>query len=169
MTDEALAALRVLLTQEHCTYEGRHYRFADVSLWPKAFQERLPVWVGGEGRPARRRAGRLGDAWFPYFVRITAEELRAGFQEVRAAAAEAGRDPDAVALTCCSPIEVTAADVAQDPSRLRGSPAQLAEALSTYARAGVAHVALQFMVPRWPDRLAQMERFAEEVLPALRE
>jgi probable F420-dependent oxidoreductase len=168
MTDEALAALRVLLTEEHCTYEGRHYRFAGVSLYPKAFQERLPVWIGGEGRAARRRAGRYGDAWFPYFVRITPGELAAGFEEVRAAARGAGRDPSEVALTCCSPVEVTPADVAQDPGRLRGSPAQLAEALTAYARVGVRHVALQFMVPRWPDRLAQMERFAAEVLPALK-
>ena len=166
MTDEALEAVRVLLTEEHCTYEGRHYRFRDVSFHPKALQAHLPLWVGGEGRPARRRAGRYGDAWFPYFVSITAEELRVAHEDVRAAAQEAGRDPGAVALTCCSAIEVTAAAVAQDPGRLRGSLAQLRGALREYQLAGVEHVALQFTVPRWPDRLAQMEAFAAEVLPA---
>jgi len=169
MTDESLEAVRALLRDERCTYEGRHYRFHDVSFQPKARQERLPIWVGGEGRAARRRAGRHGDAWFPYFVSIAAEELRAAHEDVRTAAAGAGRDPDAVALACCAPIEVTAADVPQDPRRLRGSPAQLAGALRAYARAGVAHVALQFMVPRWPERAAQMEAFAEGALPALRE
>jgi probable F420-dependent oxidoreductase len=168
MTDESLEAVRVLLRDERCTYEGRHYRFRDVSFRPRPVQERLPIWVGGEGRPARRRAGRHGDAWFPYFVRITAEEVRAAHADVREAAAAAGRDPGAVALTCCCPIEVTAADVPQDPSRLRGSPAQLVEALRAYERAGVAHVALQFMVPRWPERLAQMEAFAAAALPAPR-
>lgn len=168
MTDEALEAVRVLLSEERCTYEGRHYRFRDVSFQPKARQERLPIWVGGEGGPARRRAGRFGDAWFPYFVRITSEELAAAHSEVQSAAQEAGRRPEAVALTCCSPVEVTAAPVAQDSRRLRGCPAQLLEALRAYERAGVAHVALQFTVPRWPDRLAQMEAFAAEVLPGLR-
>jgi len=169
MTDEQLEAVAVLLRDDHCTYEGEHYRFRDVSLLPKAFQQRrLPIWVGGEGRPARRRAGRLGDAWFPYFVRITPEELRNAHEDVRAAAREAGRDPDGVALTCCAAIELTAGEVAQDPARLRGSAPQLAEALEAYRRAGVAHVALQFMVPRWPDRLAQMEKFGTEVLPLLR-
>src|SRR5947207_2615864 len=66
MTDEQLAAVAVLLRDEHCSYAGHHYRFRDVNLLPKAFQPHLPIWVGGEGRPARRRAGRLGDAWFPY-------------------------------------------------------------------------------------------------------
>lgn len=98
-------------------------------------------------------------------MRITAEELAAAHSEVRDAAREAGRAPEAVALTCCSPVEVTAAPVAQDQRRLRGSPAQLADALRAYARVGVA---LQFTVPRWPDRMAQMEAFAAEVLPGLR-
>jgi probable F420-dependent oxidoreductase len=168
MTDEQLEAVRLLLREEHCTFEGKHYRFSDVSFHPKALQPHLPIWVGGEAKPARRRAGRYGDAWFPYFVEITPEELRLAHEDVRSAARDAGRDPDAVALTCCSAIEVTNADVTQDPRRLRGSPRQLVEALRQHERAGVEHVALQFMVPRWPDRLAQMELFAEEVLPALR-
>ena len=168
MTDEQLEAVRLLLTEEHCTFEGKHYRFSDVSFHPKALQPHLPIWVGGEGRPARRRAGRHGDAWFPYFVEITPRELRQAHDDVRSAARDAGRDPDAVALTCCSAVEVTDADVTQDPRRLRGSPRQLVEALRQYEQVGVQHVALQFMVPRWPDRLAQMEQFAEEVLPALR-
>lgn len=168
MTDEQLEAVRLLLTEEHCTFEGKHYRFSDVSFHPKALQPHLPIWVGGEGKPARRRAGRHGDAWFPYFVEITPRELRQAHDDVRSAARDAGRDPDAVALTCCSAVEVTDADVTQDPRRLRGSPRQLVEALRQYEQVGVQHVALQFMVPRWPDRLAQMEQFAEEVLPALR-
>lgn len=168
ITDEQLEAVRLLLSEEHCTFEGKHYRFRDVSFYPKALQPHLPIWVGGEGKPARRRAGRFGDAWFPYFVEITAEELRAAHEDVRSAAREAGRDPDAVALTCCSAIEVTHDEVPQDPRRLRGSPAQLVEALLAYEQAGVEHVALQFTVPRWPDRLAQMETFAGEVLPAVR-
>jgi len=167
MTDEQLQAVRLLLSQEHCTFEGIHYRFSDVSLHPKALQPHLPIWVGGEGMPARQRAGRHGDAWFPYFVEITPQELRSAHDDVRSAARDAGRDPDSVALTCCSAVEVTDADVTQDPRRLRGSPRQLLGALRQYERVGVEHVALQFTVPRWPDRLAQMELFAEKVLPAL--
>jgi hypothetical protein len=32
----------------------------------------------------------------------------------------------------------------------------------------VEHLALQFMVPRWPERIEQIERFAREAMPALR-
>jgi hypothetical protein len=52
---------------------------------------------------------------------------------------------------------------------LRGSPEQLVEALQAYRDSGVAHLALQFMVPRWPDRVEQIARFAAEVLPHVKD
>ena len=68
-------------------------------------------------------------------------------------------------MNCCLPIEVTEEPVPQEPDRLAGTPAQLVEAIAGYRSAGVEHLALQFMVPRWPDRLQQMQQFAEETLP----
>lgn len=65
-------------------------------------------------------------------------------------------------------IEVTREPVAQDEQALRGSPEQLVEALAAYKEIGVEHLALQFMVPRWPERMEQIERFAAEVLPHVR-
>ncbi len=170
MTDEQLEALAMLWRDEHITYQGKHYAFADVAFYPKAIQQpRIPVWVGGEGSVAQRRTAQYGDAWFPYFVRTTPADLRAGFERVREQAATFGRDPGAIQLTCCRPIEVTAEPVAQDAEVLRGSPEQLVEALHGYRDAGVAHLALQFMVPRWPDRVEQIARFASEVLPQFKD
>lgn len=128
---------------------------------------RIPIWVGGEGPRAQRRAARYGDAWFPYFVRITPRELAARFDNVRRWAREAGRDPEPIRLSCCLPIELTPVPVPQQEDHLRGSPEQLTVALRTYGKIGVEHIALQFMVPRWPERREQIERFAQEVMPAL--
>jgi probable F420-dependent oxidoreductase len=167
VADEHLEMWNVLTTEEHATYEGRFHSFRDIGFLPKSFDSPIPVWVGGEARPARRRTGRYGDAWFPYFVRITPEELRSRFEEVRAFAAEAGRDPDDVSLNCCLPVEVKAEPVAQEPDILKGTPEQLAEALARFEQVGVGTVALQFMAPRYPERLEQIERFATEALPRL--
>ncbi len=169
MTDEQLEIAERLWSQERASYRGTFYRFDEIAFYPKPLrQPRIPIWVGGEGSAAQRRAARYGDAWFPYFVAITPGELRAGFDTVRRLAAELGRDPAAVQLACCRPIELTTAPVPQDDTRLRGTPEQLVEALSAYHAIGVAHVALQFMVPRWPERVEQIERFAREVLPQIR-
>jgi probable F420-dependent oxidoreductase len=169
VSDEQLEAIERLWSDERPHFEGRFYRFRDIAFYPKPFQQpRIPVWVGGEGERAQRRAGRYGDAWFPYFVRITPSELAHRFERVRQAATEAKRDAEAVSLSCCLPIEVTEEPVPQDADRLRGSPEQLAAALGAFERIGVRHVGLQFMVPSWPRRLEQIERFAREVMPELR-
>jgi probable F420-dependent oxidoreductase len=168
MADEQLEVIKRLWQEERPRFEGRFYRFHDVGFSPKPLQSpRIPIWVGGEGSRAQRRAAIHGDAWFPYFVRITPGELRARFDNVTRWAAEAGRDPEAIALTCCLPIEVTPEPVTQDSGRLSGSPDQLVVALRAFEKIGVQHIALQFMVPHWPERLLQIERFAREVLPAL--
>jgi len=170
MTDEQLQILSSLWTEEHISYNGQFYRFQDLAFYPKPVQQpRIPIWVGGEGSAAQRRTAKYGDAWFPYYVTITPAELRAGYENTLRLTAEAGRDPAQVKLTCCRSIEVTRESVPQDESRLRGSPEQLVEALRAYRDIGVDHLALQFTVPRWPDRVEQIERFAQEVMPHVRD
>jgi probable F420-dependent oxidoreductase len=169
VTDEQLALVDRLWTEERPRFEGRFYRFDEVGFSPKPLQRpRIPLWVGGEAPASQRRAGRVGDAWFPYFVRITPAELRSRHEAVRRHAVEAGRSPDAVRLCACLPIELGDRPVDQEPDRVAGTPEQVARALAGFRDTGVEHVALQFMVPRWPERARQIERFAREVLPVVR-
>lgn len=158
--EEQLRVARNLFEEEHCSFAGEHYSYEDIAFYPKAFEKPIPVWCGGESRGAQRRAGMYGDAWFPYFARVTPDELASRYERVREAAGEAGRDPDAVGLNCCLSVEVTDEPVEQEPDRLRGTPEQVAEALSRFEDIGVQHVALQFLVGRYPERLVQMERLA---------
>lgn len=50
-TDELLAAVRRLLTEDNVTFEGRFYHFRDVTIEPRPTQM-PPVWVSGGGRVA---------------------------------------------------------------------------------------------------------------------
>ncbi|MBI4561803.1 MAG: LLM class F420-dependent oxidoreductase [Candidatus Rokubacteria bacterium] len=169
LSDEQIRIFRVLWEEARPRFEGRYYRFGELAFYPKPFQKsRIPLWVGGEGPQAQRRAALYGDVWFPYFVRITPEELAARFDNVRRWAAEAGRDSSQVRLACCLPIELRGEAVAQEAGRLIGDPEQVAHALKAYREIGVEHIALQFMVPHWPKRQEQIEQFAQEVMPALR-
>ena len=48
-TDEVLAAVKVLLTEERATFKGRYYQFEDVTLEPRP--PKLPeIWVAGGSR-----------------------------------------------------------------------------------------------------------------------
>ena len=160
VADEQLRVARNLFTEDHCTFKGEHYSYEDIAFYPKAHDTPIPIWCGGESKGAQRRAATYGDAWFPYFARVTPDELASRYANVRAAAQAAGRDPDDVGLNTCLSVEVTADEVEQEPDVLRGTPEQIADALARFEDIGVQHVALQFLVGRYPERLAQMERLA---------
>ena len=169
VSDEQLTLLKQLWTEEHITFRGKYYNVNDIAFNPKPYQKpRVPIWVGGEGKYAQRRAGRYGDAWFPYFVRITPAELAERFEYVRKIARESGRSPDELTLTCCLPIELTPDDAQQEENYLKGSVEQVTERLQMFQKVGVTHIGLQFMVPHYPERQEQIERFAKEALPALK-
>ncbi len=73
VSDEQLEIAQQLWGTDRSHFHGRYYRFEEVAFYPKPFQSpRIPIWVGGEGVRAQRRAASFGDAWFPYFVKITA-------------------------------------------------------------------------------------------------
>jgi probable F420-dependent oxidoreductase len=161
VVEEQLAVARNLFTETHCSFSGKHYSYDDIAFYPKSS---MPVWCGGESRGAQRRAGAHGDAWFPYFARVTPDELAERFTRVREAAESAGRNPEDVRLNCCLAAEVTAEPVEQEPDRLRGTPEQVAEAIARFGDIGVGHLALQFLVGRYPERLDQMERLMPVLL-----
>jgi alkanesulfonate monooxygenase SsuD/methylene tetrahydromethanopterin reductase-like flavin-dependent oxidoreductase (luciferase family) len=60
----------------------------------------VPIVVGGHSESAARRAGRLGDGFFP--GRGSVEQISHLVGIMRKAAEEAGRDPDAVEITCAA-------------------------------------------------------------------
>jgi probable F420-dependent oxidoreductase len=63
MLDEGLTVVDRLWSGEPLTHHGQHYEVENVSLAPLPLQRpRIPIWIGGEGAPALRRAARW-DGW----------------------------------------------------------------------------------------------------------
>jgi len=116
-TDEYVAAMRTLWHDECASFHGRFVNFDNVFCRPLPPQRRIPIIVGGDTPAAARRAGRLGDGYFP--ARGASDQL---FDEMRRAAEAGGRDPSAIELTVSAP---------QDPKDI--------EAL---AKRGIARVAV---------------------------
>jgi probable F420-dependent oxidoreductase len=115
--DEAIDALRLLWAGDEngVSFDGEFYSFAAACSFPKPLQP-LPVHVGGSSPAAARRAGRRGDGYFPG-GRLTEAERTSQLKLMRAAARDAGRDPDALQVTRWGSIEMTAEDVAQHAAR----------------------------------------------------
>lgn len=94
-TEEYVGALRALWSQDE-TFEGKFTSFANARSNPKPVQGGgIPIVVGGHTKAAARRAGRIGDGFFP----ARPDRLDELIAECRQAAVEAGRDPDAIEIT----------------------------------------------------------------------
>jgi probable F420-dependent oxidoreductase len=96
-TDDSVAAMRALWTEDQATYHGEFTDFTDCILRPKPAQGSIPVHVGGHTDVAAKRAGRLGDGFFP--AKGGHEELDRLFTLVRDTARDHGRDPSAIEMT----------------------------------------------------------------------
>ena len=68
---------------------------------PKPVNRTVPIIVGGHSKAAARRAGRLGDGFFP--ARGASSEL---IDLARRTAEEHGRDPDAIEITASLPEDL---------------------------------------------------------------
>src|SRR5438309_5733370 len=102
-TDEYVAAMRALWSQERASFSGRFVSFRDVYCRPLPPNRRIPIIVGGDTKAAARRAGRIGDGYFP--ARGAPAEL---YDEMRRAAVEAGPNPHALAITAQAPAATRA-------------------------------------------------------------
>lgn len=96
-TDDGVAALRALWTQPTASHDSPFTPFRNCILRPQPVHGSIPVHVGGHSEVAARRAGRLGDGFFP--AKGSHRRLAELFAIVRATAEEAGRDPEAVEIS----------------------------------------------------------------------
>jgi probable F420-dependent oxidoreductase len=96
-TEEAIAAMRALWSQEEGSFEGDTTTFRNCYLRPQPLGGTIPVHVGGHSKAAAQRAGRIGDGFFPFGV--SREELVSLMDVMRHSAEEAGRDPDSIETT----------------------------------------------------------------------
>jgi alkanesulfonate monooxygenase SsuD/methylene tetrahydromethanopterin reductase-like flavin-dependent oxidoreductase (luciferase family) len=94
--------MRALWADGEARFEGEFVSFRDIVMVPKPVRpEGIPIIVGGHGELAARRAGRLGDGFFPAIFPNSAlkERLPVLIEVMRQAARDAGRDPDKISVT----------------------------------------------------------------------
>ena len=187
--DEGLEALARLFTERTATYEGRHYAFRDVELFPKPAQAPFPVYVGGHNMETVERAARWGSGWLPGWRPF--EELRERIARLRERAAALGRDPAAIEMAPQFSLTIAKTDEAAEARYMRsglvahrkslaytgrdlsrqveanlvGSPATILAKIARLEAIGVQHCcALMIPADSVTEMLEQMQWFAEEVI-----
>jgi probable F420-dependent oxidoreductase len=130
LLDDHLAAWRAVWRDTPASFEGRHYRFSEVSLEPKPFRPRGPaLWFGGETIHERllRRLVRFGSGFNP-LGRPSEEDL----VRLRSGMAAAGRDIAELEMVGGTRGRFAGADgVADLGEALASIPAQLERGFTT--------------------------------------
>jgi probable F420-dependent oxidoreductase len=149
LADEYIAAMRALWAPGPSSFTGETVRFDRVNSNPKPLRGAVPIIVGGSSEAAARRAGRLGDGFFPSIG--TQQEVTPLFDVVRRAAEAAGRDPAAVELiTGC-------------PGAMPGAGGDPVAAVAARRALGVGRVVVP-VTAFMPDLEAGLGRFGQDVI-----
>jgi probable F420-dependent oxidoreductase len=148
-TDEYIAVMRKLWAEDGVSFAGQFVNCDEVSSNPKPVKRAVPIVIGGHSEAAAKRAGRLGDGFFPSIG--TQVDILPLFDVVRRAAETAGRDPKEVEI------------MAGCPDLLPGSTKDPRAAIDARAKQGVGRIIL----PVWrylPDLEDGLGRFGETVI-----
>ncbi len=88
---EQVTVLRRLWADPVVTVTGRSHDIRAAGLNPLPPRRTIPIWFGGRATPALRRAAELADGWLANVP--LGPELDGALATLRAALAQAGRDP----------------------------------------------------------------------------
>lgn len=174
VTDEYIRAFKVLWTEDDPHFEGKYISFDDITFLPKPVQKpHPPIWVGGESRPALRRAAELADGWYPLgsnptFPMGTPDELKAGLDRLAQYAQRFDRDPKTIeTIYRTHQFELTKDAGGADRLPFVGDADQIAGDIRRYQDMGVTTMIWDFL--RQTDDLGQMlglmEDFSNQVWP----
>jgi probable F420-dependent oxidoreductase len=100
--DEGIAAIRSIWTESPSTFKGKFYNWDRVYSYPKPANNPVPIIIGGSTDLAAKRAGRVGDGFFPHA--ISPDDFGKRVEVMKKAAKDAGRDPGKIELSVSPPM-----------------------------------------------------------------
>jgi probable F420-dependent oxidoreductase len=139
--EEFIALLRTLWTDEVVAHDGEFYRVPPTRMDPKPVQRPgPPILLGGGAEPALRRAGRIADGWVSS-SRMDLTAIGEQVAVVKSAAAEAGRDPEALRFVCRGVVRVRESGDGGEPRQpLTGTLDQIRGDLAGLAAQGITEL-----------------------------
>jgi alkanesulfonate monooxygenase SsuD/methylene tetrahydromethanopterin reductase-like flavin-dependent oxidoreductase (luciferase family) len=156
---EAIEVIRKVWSGDrNLRFEGQHYQLRGAQSGPVPAHP-IGIWLGVTGPHALKLAGKVADGWVPSF-RGDLRKIAEMTKWLDDAAAEAGRDPASIRRILNVNGVIT--DGASN-GMLQGPVNQWAEELTNLA---VTYNFDTFIF--WGEGEGQLQRFAEEVAPAVR-
>ncbi|UYN95589.1 MAG: LLM class F420-dependent oxidoreductase [Enhydrobacter sp.] len=100
-SDEYIGAMRAVWAGDGASFAGEFVNFTEVSSNPKPVNLEVPIVIGGHSEAAAKRAGRIGDGFFPSIG--SPLDTFPLFDLVRRTAEAAGRDPGKIEMLAGCP------------------------------------------------------------------
>lgn len=139
-TEEFIACLKAIWTQDVVEFDGEFYRMPAARVEPKPLQQpHPPLLLGGSAERALRRVGRIADGW----ISSSRHDLRgigADLELMRGAARDAGRDPDRLRFIIRGVLMLTDGPAGADRRPLQGDAGQIREDFDGLADEGVTEL-----------------------------
>ncbi|HEX2992703.1 MAG TPA: LLM class flavin-dependent oxidoreductase [Anaerolineales bacterium] len=157
---EAIEVIRRVWSGErNLRFDGNHYKLRGAHSGPVPAHP-IGIWLGVTGPRALRLAGQVADGWVPSF-RGDLQKIADMTRRLDEAAADAGRDPASIRRILN--VNGTITDGASN-GMLQGPVDQWVDELTDLA---TAYSFDTFIF--WGEGESQLQQFAEEVIPAVRE
>jgi alkanesulfonate monooxygenase SsuD/methylene tetrahydromethanopterin reductase-like flavin-dependent oxidoreductase (luciferase family) len=146
--EEAFTIIRTLIREGAIDFEGRFYTHRELELLPAARAD-MPLMIGSNGSRMLSIALPHVDMWNSWFTGFdnSPDRLRGLIRGVDRACEELGRDPSTVERTAAVYLQFEhgSGRIAGSGERpavepIKGSRAEVAETLSRFGEAGVAHL-----------------------------
>lgn len=119
-SNQAIALIRLLLTQDEVDFASTHYRYHGPGVQPHPARA-IPLWIGGQSDAAIRRTAAIGDGWLGSFA--SPDKAGEAKRSIQAALAENGRTIEDDHYGMSLPMRIGASDdpaVAAVRDRLAG-------------------------------------------------
>jgi probable F420-dependent oxidoreductase len=159
--DESLKLLRALWTQDVVDFQGNIFHVSGAHFLPKPARGTVPIWIGGNGSVAVRRAVRLGDGWHP--VGATVEAFAEGAEKVRES-----REDVVLSMRMTTDVrkrrEPATPPGGERRALVSGSPAEIRRSIDRYAEAGLEYYCASMNHPAVEDIVADVKKFAADVV-----
>lgn len=176
VTNETIAIFKELWTSESPRFEGTYGSFDNIDFLPRPVQQpHPPIWIGGESRPAMRRAVRLGDAWYPIGNNParplnTPSRYKDGLDELKQMAEERGRDPASIGLAYWANWYNGGPAIQTDEGQrhmFTGTNGDLVEDVEALRSMGVTRQFIGLPGETRTEAMGHLENFAENVMAAV--
>jgi alkanesulfonate monooxygenase SsuD/methylene tetrahydromethanopterin reductase-like flavin-dependent oxidoreductase (luciferase family) len=160
--EEAIQVMRLVWSEERSVrFDGEIYTLKGLKPGPHPVHE-IEIWVGARGPRMLDLIGRLADGWVPSMGWATPDRLPEMHGRIDEGAARAGRDPDEIRRV----YNISGIIGEEGEGSLSGPASRWIEELSRFA----LKLGMDTFI-YWPaeDHVRQVELFASEVVPAVRE